>query len=347
MDCLDCFEIASFTPALLAPSTTPGCLKDAINAMPLLYGYPVWYWLTGAAAAATCYLVGTAFSPSRRISFQQIQAEGGQAFITSDGRLLEYFVHGKPNGKTVLLAIHGAQTTGKLFSILHDWALENDVRIVSPTLPGFGLSPFHRLYTPREWVRDLQELLAHLKVHRFHVLGTSLGSIHAAAVACLFEPREAVDNVLLYVAFAPQSDTHDPLKGSILAVFGNLRRYPLRKRLLEKTLFMPMLRLLVPKDSDVSRSIRYQWEGAAACADIIYQPWDFDWQSMAAQTGRSPRRVIIVSGRQDVAAPPHNQHRLQNCIAGSELIEVDGAHERAIQEPALMISHVKLLLEQK
>lgn len=313
----------------------------------LLYGYPVWYWLAGAAAAATCYVVGTAFTPSKRISFQQIQSDDGKVFVTSDGRLMEYFIHGTQNGKTALVAIHGAQTTGKLFSILHEWALNNDVMVVSPTLPGFGLTPFKRLYTAREWVRDLQELLAHLKVQRFHVLGTSLGSILAAATACLYAPREAVDNVLLYVAFAPECETHDPLKGSILAMFGNLRRYPLLKRLLEKIYFMPVLRLLVPKDSDVSRSIRYQWEGAAACADIIYQPWDFGWQGMATTAEGRARRVIIVSGRQDVAAPPHNQHRLHKCIAGSELIEVDGAHERAIQEPALMISHVKLLLEQK
>jgi len=291
--------------------------------------------------AGALYAIATAFQASPSIRQDQIRADGGNVLNLRDKRILEYFVHGDVAGKTVLLALHGAQTTGKLFSLLHDWAKSVGVRIIAPSLPGFGLTQYSANYRLEDWVLDMQELMAQLHIERFHVLGTSLGSIHAAALACLYEPRQSVGNVQLYVAYAPadDADKHDPLQGSVLDMFGRMRRFPLFKRLFEKLLVLPLLRLLLPRDGDVSRSIRYQWEGIASCADVIYQPWRFDWKSMARG-----RQVIIVSGRKDTAAPPHNQLRLNKQIVGSQLIQYDGEHDRALKEPEMFARHVQLLL---
>jgi len=191
-----------------------------------------------------------------------------------------------------------------------------------------------------DWVQDIQELLSHLQVDRFHILGTSFRSIHAAGLASLYEPQQAVGNVELYVAMAPlEANEHDPLQGSVLDIFGRLRRFPLVKRLVEKLIFLPLLLWFTPPDSDVHRSVSTQWEGCSSCADIIYQPWKFDWHKMAES-----RRVVIVSGRQDNVAPPHNQRRLHNQIVGSQLVEYDGNHDRGIIEPQMMIEHLKLIL---
>ncbi len=101
---------------------------------------------------------------------------------------------------------------------------------------------------------------------------------------------------------------------------------------------MPLMRLLLPRDNDVARSIRTQWEGIADCTRCIYLPWKFDWHNLA-----KGRRVIIVSGQQDTAAPPHNQRWLHQHIGGSQLVEYNGTHEQPLKEPAMMAKHVELL----
>eukprot|EP00475_Leptophrys_vorax_P038541 TRINITY_DN6817_c0_g2_i2.p1 TRINITY_DN6817_c0_g2~~TRINITY_DN6817_c0_g2_i2.p1 ORF type:complete len:113 (+),score=16.15 TRINITY_DN6817_c0_g2_i2:34-372(+) len=95
-----------------------------------------------AAAALAALAVGVAisksFDPSPRIDPAQIEKDGGKYIILRDNRLMEYFVHGKRDGNVTLVAIHGAQTTGKLFTLLDSWAKNADLRIIAPTLPGFG-----------------------------------------------------------------------------------------------------------------------------------------------------------------------------------------------------------------
>ena len=315
-----------------------------------MYGYGFDNYITATNIAGLCFasfgvaafiVVKRAFIPSRPITVEQIKNDGGNALLLRDHRLLEYFIHGNPTSETVLLALHGAQTTGKLFTLLHSWAVNANVKIIAPSLPGFGMTSFFPDYHLEDWVEDMQELMKHLQVNHFHVLGTSLGSIHAAALACLYKPQHAVGNIELYVAFAPAvAGEHDPLQGSVLKLFANMRSYPLLKRLFEKLLVLPLLRLFLPRNGDVVRSVRTQWEGMADCSRCIYQPWRFEWEKMAKN-----RLVVIISARGDTAAPPHNQHRLHTHIANSELVEYDGGHERGLKEPKMMAKHVELILK--
>jgi len=310
---------------------------------------------TVATIGSVVYVLRHAFDPSPVATREQVAADGGTAVARADQHgIVEYFEFGEQDGakvKATLVALHGAQTTGRLFSILHDWALQKGVRIIAPTLPGFGLSTFPvssaassargRSYTTAEWVAEMQALLhGHLRLTHFHVLGTSFGSIHAAALAGLYSPQQAVGNVELYVAIAPPATTYDPLEGSVLQVFAKMAPYPLFKRLFEKYIVRPLLLWFVPKDGDVARAVRTQWEGMATCADIIGQPWLFDWTALSG-TGR---KVVIVSCRQDNAAPPHNQKRLHENIPGSELVEYDGKHESGIENPAQLAAHLELIL---
>ncbi len=87
--------------------------------------FGVW---AASIGVATTYVLATAFKPSSPITVQQIEADGGNALVLRDKRVLEYFIHGDPTSHTVLLAIHGAQTTGKLFTLLHPWAQNAKVR---------------------------------------------------------------------------------------------------------------------------------------------------------------------------------------------------------------------------
>jgi pimeloyl-ACP methyl ester carboxylesterase len=301
---------------------------------------PVLGFAIVSAVGFGAYVINSAFQPSNRATIQDVENDGCHALILRDNRVLEYFIHGDECGDKTLVSLHGAQTTGKLFSILDAWGKENYVKIIAPTLPGFGLSTFKKDYTLDEWVQDMREFLPHVNANSFHLLGTSLGSIHAAALTSLYEPRDVIKNVELYVAFGAPTIDNDPLQASVLQFFANMAKYPLVKRLLEAYLIRPMLLLFTKKTNDVNRAIRNQWEGMASCAHVIYQPWSFDYKSMAKN-----RKVIVVSGTKDNAAPPHNQQWLIKNIPGSTLVEYEGSHERGIEEPDMMARHLDLLFE--
>ncbi|KAJ3026375.1 UNVERIFIED_CONTAM: hypothetical protein HDU68_005743 [Siphonaria sp. JEL0065] len=252
------------------------------------------------AALLFGYSWKTAFTPSPKPTRLQVLANGGKVCFTSSTdptKLLEYFEFGNSEGKKVLVAFHGAQTTGNLFPILHEWATQEDIRIIAPTLPGFGLTPHQSGFS--NWVQDIVTLLQSLNVTRFHLLGTSLG----------FHPSPIWKNAT-------------------------------KKRLLEHLLFIPLLKMISPRDSDTARSIRWQWEGVNSCADVIY----FERADVSGLANGGRRRVVIVSGTEDAVAAPHNQTRLHDMIQKSEIVTYKGVHERAIVEPSLMIEHLKMVL---
>jgi len=271
-----------------------------------------------------------------------VRQEGGQACVLPDGRIIEYFVFGASlPSPDVLLCLHGHNTDGKMWQFLDAWGKKNNLSIVAPSLPGWGLTTARPGYHVEEWVKDVEYLLnEQLKIPAFHVMGASLGTVHCAAAASLFEPAHKVRNVVLYVAFAPEDKAagHDPLKGSVLKGFSQLAPYPRTCRLLGKWVFNPMMRLFIPKDNNVWRSMRWQWEGAMDTTQLLFQPWPFPWKAIATRAGN--RKVTVVSGTKDTMCPPHNQKRLVENIARSVLVEYDGDHGLGLEKPDMMISHL-------
>ncbi|CUF91267.1 Hypothetical protein, putative [Bodo saltans] len=317
-----------------------------------------------SGCAIVAYNAATAFTPSPRTSEESILKDGGKVYRLPDGRIMEYFIHGNPASHCTLVAIHGANTTGKLFDLLNQWGIDNSVRIIAPSLPGFGKSePKYNSdgvpsYDLGDWAQYTSTFLQSLQIDNFHVLGTSLGGPHAAALASVFPDRAKVQNVMLYVPLAPYGDqdatqpggVYDPLHNSMLKSFGDMRGSPRKKRTIERLFFLPMLRALSPNNGDVARSIASYWEGAFTCTTVIYQPWLFPWKTLGTETVASNkqapcRKVFIVSGTKDAVAPPHNQKKLSQDITNSILITYEGAHEHSVVHPQSMIDHVSLLFK--
>ncbi len=76
----------------------------------------VTWWNIGIALGTiSSYWVFTSSRPSKQITAAKIKADGGEPFLLRDNneRRLEYFVFGDAESRTVLLAIHGANTTGE------------------------------------------------------------------------------------------------------------------------------------------------------------------------------------------------------------------------------------------
>ncbi|KAJ3106976.1 hypothetical protein HDU97_005257 [Phlyctochytrium planicorne] len=148
------------------------------------------------------YTISTSFTPSR-VSRKRLPPTA-KSLTRPNNRLLEYFEFGSTDPTaTVLLALHGSSTTGNLFKPLDAWCLDHNVRIVAPTLPGYGLTSWVPVEDMEAWMEDVEALLAEVGAERFHVAGASLGSVYAQWVVCRAGLRERVLNVAFYVPVAP------------------------------------------------------------------------------------------------------------------------------------------------
>jgi pimeloyl-ACP methyl ester carboxylesterase len=214
------------------------------------------------------------------------------------------------------------------------------VRIIGPSLPGWGWSEAAPDSSPKKWAgTDAVELLQAVNASEpVHLFGASLGSIYAAELISAASPiADRFENVMLYVAIAPKTEAFDPLNGSDLNVFSQLHRFPTAARLLDKFVIIPLLKSLV--GGDVARSLNL-WEGLWRCTDDIKGD-----RSLFAPDLTSKRRVFVVSGSKDTAAPPANQKKLVELIPGSVLLAYEGGHDESIKNPTIMQEHLSMLIQ--
>jgi pimeloyl-ACP methyl ester carboxylesterase len=128
--------------------------------------------------------------------------DGGRRVTTSDGRTVEYFSWGSQSSDAVVTVLcHGQAMTGSGFNkfLCPDIVLkELNVRAISPSYPGHGLSgmlPFRKI---ANWPKDdLEPILKAEKVDRFMVQGYSYGTSHAMATAAYFGPERCVACALI------------------------------------------------------------------------------------------------------------------------------------------------------
>ena len=78
------------------------------------------------------------------ITAEEILQDGGDYVVAPDGRFIEYFTCGTnlPGAEWVYMQ-HGYGSTGKFihsFKTICKEAAENNLKLFSPSLPGFGLS---------------------------------------------------------------------------------------------------------------------------------------------------------------------------------------------------------------
>jgi pimeloyl-ACP methyl ester carboxylesterase len=100
----------------------------------------------------------------------------------ADGRALSWYEYGDPTGYPCLFH-PGAGTSGRAGAALHAAANTGGVRVICIDRPGLG----HSDPSPRrpliDWAADVEQLMDHLNVQRFGVLGHSAGGAYALAVA--------------------------------------------------------------------------------------------------------------------------------------------------------------------
>ena len=107
----------------------------------------------------------------------RILETGAKVLRLNDGRALGYAEYGDVTAWPVLL-FQGTPTSRLPHNPLDTSA---PVRIVVPERPGFGCSDFLRRRKLLDWPSDVRELVDHLGIQRFSVVGVSGGAPHALA----------------------------------------------------------------------------------------------------------------------------------------------------------------------
>jgi pimeloyl-ACP methyl ester carboxylesterase len=109
-------------------------------------------------------------------------APHGKRLALNDGRRLGYAEFGVPSGRPVLYC-HGFPASRLDGCLAHEAAVRENVRLIAPDRPGYGLSDFLAGRHISDWPRDLLELADALSLNQFAVLGISGGGPYAVACA--------------------------------------------------------------------------------------------------------------------------------------------------------------------
>jgi pimeloyl-ACP methyl ester carboxylesterase len=121
-----------------------------------------------------------------------------------DGRTVEYSDGGAPTGRPVLF-FHGTPDTRRAAWSGHGAAERAGIRLIAANRPGYGRS------TPtapscRHAIQDAMDLVDHLGIGSFAVLGMSVGGMYALACAALHPDRVRRAAVVATPGEAPRLD---------------------------------------------------------------------------------------------------------------------------------------------
>jgi pimeloyl-ACP methyl ester carboxylesterase len=105
-----------------------------------------------------------------------------------DGRELAWTEFGTPDGSPVV-AFHGSLVSGSYFAAQAAAAQLGRVRLIAVDRPGYGKSTLHRGQTYESTTADITQMVDHLGLGRFAVLGQSSGAPFAAGCAAHLNRR--------------------------------------------------------------------------------------------------------------------------------------------------------------
>jgi pimeloyl-ACP methyl ester carboxylesterase len=120
-----------------------------------------------------------------------------------DGRSMGYAQYGVCDGFPIVNA-HGGMACRLDVAAAAPVAENAGVRLISPDRPGIGLSDPRPDRTVTDWARDVAELMDQIDVHRFAVMGWSMGGQYAAAVGHV--ARHRVTRVALIAGALPLTE---------------------------------------------------------------------------------------------------------------------------------------------
>jgi pimeloyl-ACP methyl ester carboxylesterase len=258
-----------------------------------------------------------------------------------DGRSMGYAQYGTPDGFPVVNA-HGGLACRLDVAAADPVATETGIRLISPDRPGVGLSDPKPDRTVLDWAHDVAELLDHLDVDRFAVMGWSMGGQYAAAVAHAL--RHRVTRLAIIAGALPLTDPgvfeELPVMDRFLTRLSQRAPWPAQQwfRMMRSaariapTLYGRLAaRELGPADGAViraegfdtfarmSREAARQLPGAVEEYRAWMRPWGFAPEDLDVPAD-------VWAGTRDQLVDPSWPHRLAKRIPGATLNIRDGGH---------------------
>lgn len=126
-------------------------------------------------------------------------ANGAEALVLSDGRLLEFLADGPRDG-TLLVFHHGSPGAAVRWDALSVACAQRHLRFALYSRPGFGASTRDPGRSVASCATDVAELADHLGARRFLTAGWSGGGPHALACAAILPERVIAVSTIAAVA---------------------------------------------------------------------------------------------------------------------------------------------------
>ncbi|KAF2874840.1 Alpha/Beta hydrolase protein, partial [Massariosphaeria phaeospora] len=263
-------------------------------------------------------------------------------------RYLGYALYGTPTGTPVLFC-HGFPGSRLEGALWHSAAAQHNVRLIVPDRPGAGFSSFQPRRRILDWPSDLLELLSHLHVNKFHILGTTGGS--AYVLACMHTLPERITSAAIVSGLYPLSlGAEDMLLMPRVMIFLATWMTTLLSILLDLMLgraarnkdpsvfaaaFMkdvdmrPEIDKVALSHDTVSRdqfiasvqeglrpsSYAFAWE-----ARLLGSDWGFDLE------GLETKNLVLWHGKMDTGNPISMARRAKDKLKDAELLELDEGH---------------------
>ena len=264
-----------------------------------------------------------------------------QTITLRDGRTLGFAEYGESQGKAVF-HFHGGAGSRRERPLNESILSDLGIRYVSTDRPGHGLSdpkPNRKLL---DWPDDIIQLVDHLGIDTFYVLGLSAGGPHA--LACAYKLPDRVLAGAIVSGLAPP-DRPRPYQGLpfpnrfLSFIFRRMPKfvYSIRrgghstiqgnpedvgKKLVSSVPPADRTLLEVPENqrlivSDIQEAYRQGWEGIARDDIIINSPWGFRLEDIRV-------RIDIWQGELDQNVPLNQGQYQHEKIPSSRLTILTG-----------------------
>lgn len=248
----------------------------------------------------------------------------------------------------VLLLLHGTSAS------LHTWqawasALQDEYRVISLDLPGFGLTgPFpDDDYRLARYSQFLAQFLDQLGVTQASLVGNSFGG-QLAWQFTVDHPERVQALVLIDASGYPRQSTSIPLAFRLAAIPA---LKPVMAKLLPRSLIASSVRSVYGEPERVTDELieRYYQlalrEGNRAALRKRFAQFSEGVQPALIKQIKAP--TLIVWGRRDGLIPLDNAQRFKDDIADSQLVVFDTlGHVPQEEDPTATLAVVRPFLEQ-
>ncbi len=143
----------------------------------------------------------------------------------ADGRRLGFAEYGDRAGRPVVYC-HGFPASRLEARLVHDIAVELNLRILAPDRPGYGLSDFQPGRTLLDWPGDVAELCRQLGIARFALLGVSGGGPYALACAARLSAAVIACGLVCPLGPVGEKGLRAAMHWPARVAFGLARRFP-------------------------------------------------------------------------------------------------------------------------